>query len=199
MANKGSSLPAGQFLQIGDYLVSDNGQYFAVMQGDGNFVLYYATATVPPTPDGKRPFWATNTSHSGSCFAIMQNDGNFVLYAGLDPAHAAAPYWASNTNKGSGQYTLIMQNDGNLVLYRQGTALWASNTVQASTPTPISQPAATGQLSAASQPAASQSTTASHPAAASQMGTAAQTTSQPVSVTLSSSSQFMQNFMAARA
>ena len=40
MANKGSFLATGQYLSVGDYLVSDNGEFFAVMQSDGNFVLY---------------------------------------------------------------------------------------------------------------------------------------------------------------
>ena len=40
MANKGSFLATGQYLSVGDYLVSDNGEFFAVMQSDGNFVFY---------------------------------------------------------------------------------------------------------------------------------------------------------------
>ena len=144
MANKGSVLTAGQYLSTDDYLVSDNGQYFAIMQRDGNFVLYYATSTQPPNPDWSRPYWASNTNQaqpSGQYFAIMQGDVNFVLYHGCDPTYG---YWASNTNQG--QYFAIMQDDGNFVLYHGtpsnlGAAYWATNTVvKGSIPTTASGP-----------------------------------------------------------
>jgi phosphate transport system substrate-binding protein len=146
MANKGGVLTAGQYLSScnDDYLLSDNGQYFAIMQRDGNFVLYHATSTQPPNPDLSRPYWASNTNQaqpSGQYFAIMQGDGNFVLYHGCDPTYG---YWASNTNQG--QYFAIMQDDGNFVLYHGtpsnlGAAYWATNTVvQGSIPTTASGP-----------------------------------------------------------
>lgn len=138
-ANKGSFLPTGQYLSscTDDYLLSDNGQYFAIMQRDGNFVLYHATSTQPPNPDWSRPYWASNTNQaqpSGQYVAIMQGDGNFVLYHGCDPTAATNAYWASNTYQAQSQYFAIMQDDGNFVLYHgtpsnRGAAYWATNTV----------------------------------------------------------------------
>ncbi len=51
----------------------------AVMQGDGNFVIYGFPEAV----------WSTNTAGKGNCFITMQDDGNLVVY------EVAAPVWAS--------------------------------------------------------------------------------------------------------
>jgi hypothetical protein len=56
LVNKGSTLTPGQVLSIDDHLLSPNGRYAAVMQSDGNFVLYHGT---PSTPGSA--YWATQT------------------------------------------------------------------------------------------------------------------------------------------
>jgi hypothetical protein len=111
----------------------------AVMQTDGNFVLY---------DDGGKPYWSTGTWGRPGNWLVLQNDGNLVLYTNSGQA-----LWASNTVQAwpmptdrltagqqlhtnerlvsaNGRVTLIMQDDGNLVLYRtdNNEALWASNT-----------------------------------------------------------------------
>ena len=53
----------------------------AIMQGDGNFVVYGPTGAV----------WATGTATPGS-WLVVQNDGNVVLYA-----PDGRPLWATNT------------------------------------------------------------------------------------------------------
>lgn len=102
-------LLGGQQLDPGDALVSDNGNYALVAQGDGNLVVY--------GPGG--PIWATGTS-SGSSALVMQMDGNLVLYAN------GAPNWHTGNRDLSG-VQLVMQDDGNAVIYRpDGTPIWAS-------------------------------------------------------------------------
>jgi subtilisin family serine protease len=54
---------------------------WAVMQGDGNFVIYTSSGV---------PLWATNTGGSAADHLVMQGDGNIVLY-GPD----GRAYWAS--------------------------------------------------------------------------------------------------------
>ncbi|HLJ26855.1 MAG TPA: hypothetical protein VKY85_09110 [Candidatus Angelobacter sp.] len=116
MSNKGTTLSTGESLNVNDFLLSDNGQYKAIMQTDGNFVIYKANA----------PVWASNTVRgNGTYFAVMQTDGNLVLYLGT-PQHQGAPYWASNTVQGPGTYLLTLQNDGSLALYR-GASIWSTN------------------------------------------------------------------------
>jgi GH25 family lysozyme M1 (1,4-beta-N-acetylmuramidase) len=112
----------------------------AVMQGDGNFVLYGKTSDA---------LWASGTSgHPGSTLAL-QTDGNLVVYdagkalwaSGTNlPASPAAPTACGAMAPGQGivmgqsekscggRYSLIMQTDGNLVLYDGSTAIWATGT-----------------------------------------------------------------------
>jgi len=95
-------------------IVSKNGFFRAVMQGDCNFVVYN-----PP-----RALWASGTQGRGSaCTAIMQGDGNLVVYN-----EGGGAVWASGTQGNPGA-EVVMQDDGNLVVYSAGRALWASNTV----------------------------------------------------------------------
>ena len=65
--------------------------YYAVMQADGNFVLYNG-----PNPGNQGPpYWATRTNRAQDQFTIiMQNDANFVVYDGT-----GQPIWASNTEQ----------------------------------------------------------------------------------------------------
>ena len=51
----------------------------AIMQPDGNFVIYGYPVAV----------WATNTYGHGSCYITMQDDGNLVVY------QISAPVWGS--------------------------------------------------------------------------------------------------------
>ena len=112
-----STLSTNQVLQAGQDIVSPNG-YWAVVQTDGNFVLY--------TPDN-RPLWASNTVGTGAHdWLAMQSDGNLVLYNS-----ANRPVWANN-RAGSGTANwLAVQTDGNLVEYTSANKpVWATNTVQ---------------------------------------------------------------------
>jgi hypothetical protein len=104
--------PGEQLLQ-GQHIRSDNGRFFALMQGDGNFVIYnYNT-----------PLWATNTWGNPSINrCVMQEDGNLVLYDTDNVAH-----WSSGTWTYPGGY-LLMKDDGNLVIYQNGAARWVSGT-----------------------------------------------------------------------
>ncbi len=59
-----------------------HGGAWAIMQDDGNFVVYDA---------GGAPLWATATGPKGSVFSV-QSDGNLVVYDA-----GGAPLWSSNT------------------------------------------------------------------------------------------------------
>jgi hypothetical protein len=103
------TLAPGQSLSAGQALWSSNGSYEALMQTDGNFVLY--------GPSGA--LWSSNTyGGQSNRTAVMQTDGNFVIYG---PSGAL---WAANTTDISG-VSLVVQNDSNLVLYAPGgVPLW---------------------------------------------------------------------------
>jgi hypothetical protein len=113
---------------------SPNGRFRAIMQTDGNFVIY----------DQGSAIWATGTQGLWlpAYRLAVQPDGNLVIYGssandvslggyGVCPAYSACiPTWATGTyGRGSAPYTLKMQDDGNLVLYDSTSrAVWASGT-----------------------------------------------------------------------
>ena len=78
-----SFLYPGEFLIVGEYLASENGRYNAVMQLDGNFVVYGV---------GGKVWWASNTIGSADRIT-MQHDGNLVL------SNGDAVTWASGTQQ----------------------------------------------------------------------------------------------------
>ncbi len=101
-------------------LTSPNAYFNAIMQDDGNFVIYYNKATV-----GYTPIWATNTKTFSTLphRFTLQTDAKLVVYSANNGVR-----WTANTVVKNPTY-LAMQNDGNLVLYDIATnaALWASN------------------------------------------------------------------------
>jgi len=132
-SNVGFELMSPRDIRQGGYLMSRNGMYTAVMQGDGNFVCY----------QGKTPFWASQTQNKGQGpFTLsVQQDGNLCVYDG-----ARQCTWGTMTNgRGAPPYLLVMQDDRNLVLYSNDrrTALWASNTVST---TPYAPPPPPSEL-----------------------------------------------------
>ncbi len=105
-------LYAGDILEAGTSIKSQNGKYVFKLQNDGNLVLYDST---------NKNLWVSNTAKTVR--AVMQNDGNFVI---KDAGNIAK--WATNSNGNPGAY-LIVQNDGNVVIYNKaGTAVWSTNT-----------------------------------------------------------------------
>lgn len=109
---------ANGIMRANDAIQSANGRYVAVMQGDGNMVVYdYGTG---------RSIWDSGTAGlAPGGGLVMQSDGNLVVY---DVAGQAQ--WNTGT-AGPGinrAMTLVMQDDGNLVVYdsKGGTALWSS-------------------------------------------------------------------------
>lgn len=113
----------------------------AVMQGDGNFVLYRNGVAV----------WSTGTSGNPGSVLMLQDDGNLVVYAPGNVARwNSQTSWAGRTpspaadrivlneilSRGQSRYSpnhqlrLVLQEDGNLVLYAAGAeqALWHTHT-----------------------------------------------------------------------
>lgn len=104
--NAGGSLTAGQALQ------SPNGAFKAVLQGDGNFVLY--------GPAGWT--WQSDTDGSGATKLSVQTDGNLVLYGG------GKAIWHTSTSGNTGGF-LQVQDDGNMVLYNSASKwIWQTYT-----------------------------------------------------------------------
>ncbi|MEX1140719.1 MAG: peptidoglycan DD-metalloendopeptidase family protein, partial [Thermoleophilaceae bacterium] len=105
-----STLTAGQQLRAGELIRSASGRFRAVMQGDGNFVVY----------DGSTALWSSRTNGHPGSRVVMQGDGNLVVYS-----KGGRALWSSRTNGHPGS-RVVMQSDGNLVVYRGKKPLWAS-------------------------------------------------------------------------
>ena len=124
MANMGDTLKTGQFLRAGDYLVSTNGLFYAIMQYDGNFSVFWGNGpTVNPTI-----IWGGNQFSLGrDRFLIMQGDGNLCCYTGMDPTQQLGLVWQSGVAPGPGNYRCTLQNGGNLCVFADnGTLVWQS-------------------------------------------------------------------------
>ncbi|GMQ58456.1 hypothetical protein AN1V17_28510 [Vallitalea sediminicola] len=68
-ANLGDSVGTDTTFQVNDYLLSQNGQYKAHWQQDGNFVVYNSDL---------QPLWASNTMGSG-VRCSFEDSGNLVI------------------------------------------------------------------------------------------------------------------------
>jgi len=111
LSKRTDTLKAGDWLSLGQGIVSKNGRATLILQKDGNLVLY----------GDKRPLWNAGSGPGrGTTRAIMQADGNFVVYAGR------AALWASDTRGNNSR--LVVQDDGNVVLYFGNNPLWTTGT-----------------------------------------------------------------------
>ncbi|KAK2847703.1 hypothetical protein Q7C36_009385 [Tachysurus vachellii] len=104
-------LSMNEELQKGDFLLSNNGEYKAIFQEDGNFVVY-----------GWKPVWASNTAgHPEAQRLIMQGDCNFAMYTNNTNV------WNTGTHQSNVKCCrLTLRNDGSLDVQDDGTVLWTS-------------------------------------------------------------------------
>jgi hypothetical protein len=98
----GDQAQPGQLLAVNSPLVSGNGQFSLVYQGDANLVLYRKSDS--------KALWASKTNGHSVGVCIMQLDGNLVIY---DAAYKAV--FASNTMFPGSR--LVVRSDGNVVIY----------------------------------------------------------------------------------
>eukprot|EP01022_Parablepharisma_sp_SALTPOND_P016837 TRINITY_DN2565_c0_g1_i1.p1 TRINITY_DN2565_c0_g1~~TRINITY_DN2565_c0_g1_i1.p1 ORF type:complete len:265 (-),score=13.20 TRINITY_DN2565_c0_g1_i1:229-1023(-) len=115
-----NTLDEGQHMTDGEYLQSQNGQYRAKMESDGNFVLYHIQTG--------HAMWSSGTAGKGTSpyKLIMQGNGNLALYDSTGQW-----YWSSrmSANRGAGGYQMVLEDNGNLVIYDQDSdMMWATDT-----------------------------------------------------------------------
>ncbi|KAI5097837.1 hypothetical protein C0J45_11564 [Silurus meridionalis] len=105
-------LSMNEELHKGDFLMSNNREYKAIFQDDGNFVVYTW-----------KPVWASNTCGvRGAQRLIMQTDCNLVMYTQESKA-----VWATNTDRNDAKVCrLTLTNDGFLQVENDGAVVWKS-------------------------------------------------------------------------
>ncbi|MEO6825246.1 MAG: hypothetical protein ABI167_11110 [Nitrosospira sp.] len=108
-----SVLPLNTPLTVGDTLVANNQQFFAVMQSDGNLCVYRGN----PQNQGAYMWGSQATGGGGQFFTILQSDGNLCTYYG-SVANQGAYLWGTQALADGGKFFLVMQDDGNLCVYK---------------------------------------------------------------------------------
>ncbi len=102
--NEPNALASGKGLTPGQMLRSSNKQYRAIMQGDGNFVVY---------GEPWRVMFATGTNGRGAVTGVwMQGDGNLCVNG------PTAALWCNYSNGAAGDYFLLLRDNGDLEVYR---------------------------------------------------------------------------------
>lgn len=118
-----SILNSDGVLAPGDVITSPGGLTYAVMQGDGNLVIYRTTSA-----SSREVVWHTNTPQQDGAYLVNQGDGNLVIYKPYLNGQRVA-IWQSGTG-GRGTTRMIMQDDQNLVLINNssGQPIWSWKT-----------------------------------------------------------------------
>jgi hypothetical protein len=88
--------------------MSNNRQFAAILQEDGNFVIY-------KRDKGGQAEFATDTAGKGANQVQLRNDCHITV---IDKSKPESPLWKSRRNAEGGDCFLIMQDDGNLVGYK---------------------------------------------------------------------------------
>lgn len=119
-ASSCGTLATNASLSPNQSIVSCNGAYTLIFQGDGNVVLYQTSRI----GQSGAP-WSTQTNGQTATLFAMQGDGNLVLYNG------STALWGSRSQSG-GTYGraghLIVGDNGILTVFANdnGAALWSS-------------------------------------------------------------------------
>jgi len=112
-------LKAGTSLNQGQSLMSANKKYEAILQLDGNFVLYENKS------DRIKPIWSSRGTKKGNYKLTMRKDGNLVITNWNKKI-----IWNTKTKgKGKKGHLLFLENDGNLSIYDgKGNQTWSTKT-----------------------------------------------------------------------
>jgi RHS repeat-associated protein len=107
----GTYLAPGEFLPSGKCITSPHGEYFLLMNTDGNLFIYDWNRAVGT--------WGPGTQGHPGAYAIFQTDGNFVVY----DANGIF-LWNSGTS-GTNAERLDLLDDGRLMIWK---SVWSSGT-----------------------------------------------------------------------
>jgi hypothetical protein len=144
-ANGLSEMRINDWLKNEEYMLSRNKQFLAILQSDGNLVVYRASNKAAINPNN-RVWWQRNTSEpTRAYFMTLQADGHMCTYEDLEPQvnvgkdlskHGQGLKCSPDAGGPLGSYYISLEDDGNLVIHR-GTGpadnrgqLWDSNSLK---------------------------------------------------------------------
>merc|ERR1711871_479940 len=96
------TLESGGMLKPNEYLVSENKQYFFIVQGDGNAVVYRGSGP----SDNHGAMWASGTNGKNNITLNFQKDNNLVVYDSDNK-----PAWASGSGGKRNSEGYVFVND----------------------------------------------------------------------------------------
>lgn len=112
---RGTSLQSPATLAADDYIVSADGIFFLVMQGDANLVSY---ANVTVGPESPCPVWAAGTSLSGTTpYFQLGSDGSMAVLTSSSSSTTTLWTPPGYTPPGQGDYIFTLRPDGSPALY----------------------------------------------------------------------------------
>jgi hypothetical protein len=121
LAQNTNSLITGEPLKVNTKLISDNGDYYLIVETDGNLCLH--------GPSGV--YWCASQNSIGGGLLVLQKDGNLVVKnkeGGTNWASKTHPYFDSKFKYGNKPKKLALENDGTLALYnKKGKEVWRAN------------------------------------------------------------------------
>jgi hypothetical protein len=124
-----STLAMNEIIGVGDYIVSGNGLFFAILQADGNFCVYRG---IDVAHDHGLLWGIRKSAEGGEFFALVQTDGNFCIYRGTDLMHNRGWHWGTQVTAEGNAFYAAMQDDGNFCIRKGSGAndshglVWAS-------------------------------------------------------------------------
>ncbi len=129
-----SYLSPGQY-EMGTTIYSPDTEYKAILQPDGNFVIYKLGASNADYSSSLSATWSSNTFLNPRAVLALQSDGNVVIYsrrnADTDKLVIDAAIWNTGTNTGGRSINLGLNNGGVLFAYLQDGSnfniYWTSN------------------------------------------------------------------------
>lgn len=112
----GNELITNEGLYQNQYIRSNNGEHFVLLQTDGSAVVY---------GPGGHVVGGFGPQTSGAGYVVLQPDGNFVEYQ----PNGQTSIWGNGEVNSGGSYMTI-QDDGNFVEYQSNgtTAVWGTGT-----------------------------------------------------------------------
>lgn len=125
-ANGKETMRAGDWLGVGEYLISRSGGYIAIMQGNADFAVYQRKPGSNPPTQGN--YADVHTGYNlpaspDSYFISMQKDGRMCTYKGTNPSNNKGLVGCSGPVQPEGEYYVHLQSDRNLV-YRAGSSMF---------------------------------------------------------------------------
>jgi len=124
-----STVAMNDIIGVGDYIVSGNGLFFAILRDDGNFCVYRG---IDAAHDHALLWGIRKSAGGGEFFAVVHDDGNFCIYRGTDPMHNHGWHWGTQVTAGGEAFYAAMQDDGNFCIRKGSGAddshglVWAS-------------------------------------------------------------------------